>query len=135
MKIAKKDNKDYVLCPFRRRWVRLTPEEWVRQNFLLRLETNYAYPHSLIMVEARVGIGAKRFDALVLSRDLNPLVLIEFKREDVTLSQAVMDQAVSYNRSFNVPYLMICNGPTTIVAHITDSGVEFLDNIPLWTQL
>ena len=125
--------KSYIVCPFRHRRVALTPEEHVRQHFLGRLVSDYHYPTTLISVER--PIRGRRYDAVVFSPDLTPLVLIEFKREEVPLTQVVMDQAACYNRALRVPYLIISNGPQTLVAHVTDEGVDFLNDIPQWTQL
>lgn len=126
-----------IFCPFRRRRVALTPEEYVRQNFLARLVNSYGYPASLIAVERPIVVGSvnKRFDALVYSPTMEPLVLIEFKREDVSLSQAVLDQAVTYNRTLQVPYLILSNGHSTWVVLVKSDGYSFLPNIPSWNQL
>ncbi|MCQ2345455.1 MAG: type I restriction enzyme HsdR N-terminal domain-containing protein [Paludibacteraceae bacterium] len=113
--------------------MRLTPEEWVRQQFLHRLVEELHYPHGLIAVEVQL-IG-KRADAVVYNKQMEPLIIIECKREDVALTQQTLDQAVIYNRQLNVPYLILHNGPTTIVTHITQDEPQFLTTIPEWTQL
>lgn len=131
------NGKEQVFCEWRRQWVRLTPEEWVRQNLLHRLVENFNYPMSLIGVEVpiRVGEVQKRCDAIVFTRDMHPIVLIECKAEHVALTQKVMDQAVVYNRSLRVPYLMLHNGEQTMIAHITGNDIHFLTYIPQWNQL
>lgn len=126
------DNKEYVFCEWRRRFVRLTPEEWVRQNFLMRLVTDYGYPKEKIAVE--VFLGGKRADAVVYGEALQPLMILEFKAETVPLTQKTLDQAVVYNRQLNVPYLILHNGPTSLVVHIA-SEIDFEKQIPTWTQL
>lgn len=113
--------------------MKLTPEEHVRQHFLHRLVDEYQYPRALISVER--AIRGRRYDAVVFSPSLRPLVLIEFKREEIPLTQAVMDQAACYNRTLQVPYLIISNGPKTMVARVSEHGYEFLNHIPQWTQL
>lgn len=137
MKTKLINNKDYVLCSWRRRWVRLTPEEWVRQHFLDRLTTDFGYPHELIAVEVPFQVGAvpKRADAIVYNKQMQPLMLLEFKREDVALTQRVLDQAAVYNRQLHVPYLILSNGPETIVARVHADRFDFLPAIPTWTQL
>lgn len=131
------NNKDYVLCSWRRRWVRLTPEEWVRQHFLDRLTTDFGYPHELIAVEVPFHVGdvPKRADAIVYDKQMQPLMLLEFKREDVALTQRVLDQAAVYNRQLHVPYLILSNGPETIIARVHADRFDFLPAIPTWTQL
>lgn len=147
MKTKLINNKDYILCSWRRRWVRLTPEEWVRQHFLERLTTDFGYPHELIGVEvplATSGIvpppkqgdrGGLRADAIVYSHSMQPLMLLEFKREDVALTQRVLDQAAVYNRQLHVPYLILSNGPETIIARVHPDRFDFLPAIPTWIQL
>ena len=117
-----------VLCPWRRKYVALTPEEWVRQNFLHRLVDDYGYPANLIGVE--VALQGKRADAIVYSQDLQPQVLIEFKAETVPLTQKTLDQAAVYNQQLGVPYLILHNGPQTIIAQVTDNEIAFLPEIP-----
>ncbi len=132
MKTRQIDNKEYVFCEWRRKFVRLTPEEWVRQTFLTRLMTDYGYPKEKIAVE--VFLGGKRADAVVYSEALQPLMIIEFKAETVALTQKTLDQAAVYNRQLHVPYLILHNGPTSIFAQIEPEFV-FLTDIPQWTLL
>lgn len=125
---------DEIFCPYRRKRVALTPEEHVRQWFLARLVNEYGYPQSLISVEK--PIQGRRYDAVVYSPQLEPKMLLEFKREDVALTQAVLDQAACYNYSLNVPYLVLCNGPHTLIGHVVGPAqLEYLSSIPQWTQL
>lgn len=126
------DNKEYVFCEWRRRFVRLTPEEWVRQNFLARLVSDYGYPKEKIAVE--VFLGGKRADAIVYGEALQPVMIIEFKAETVALTQKTLDQAAVYNRQLHVPYLILHNGPTSLIAQI-EPEFQFLEDIPQWTQL
>ena len=128
------NGKDYILCAWRHRYVRLTPEEWVRQQFLHTLVEQYGYPESLIAVEVQLATK-RRADAVVYTKELQPLVLIEFKSEQVHLTQQVLDQIAIYNRQFAVPYLILCNGPEVVVAQVQENKITFLQNIPEWTQL
>ena len=114
------NGKEYVFCAWRRRWVRLTPEEWVRQQFLHRLVDDYHYPAGRIGVEVAIAVGEakKRCDAVVYGEQLQPLVLIECKAEHVALTQRTLDQAITYNRQLRVPYLFLHNGPETIVVRV-----------------
>lgn len=122
--------KDYVFCEWRRRFVRLTPEEYVRQTFLTRLVTDYGYPKERIAVE--VPLLDKRADAVVYDSHLQPMMIIEFKAETVTLTQKTLDQAAVYNRQLHVPYLILHNGPTTMVARI-EPELQFLNAIPSYS--
>ena len=125
------NGKEYVFCAWRRRWVRLTPEEWVRQQFLRRLVDDYHYPAGRIGVEVSIAVGEakKRCDAVVYDERLQPIVLIECKAEHVALTQRTLDQAITYNRQLSVPYLFLHNGPETIVVRL-DEGLRIKDERP-----
>ncbi len=135
-----------IFCPFRRKYVAATPEEYVRQTFLHALVEQFGYPQSLIGVEVPIAVGAgvdKRCDAVVYSRSLQPLVLIEFKAPEVAITQTTLDQAAVYNTTVHAPYLILANGKQTVVARIdkqsTDGEqtkqIQFLNHIPSWNQL
>ena len=124
------DGKEQIFCAWRHRWVRLTPEEWVRQQLLHRLVEQFGYPASLIAVEVPVEkitnhqspitnhqspiTNHQRCDAVVYDAALQPLMLIECKAETVPLTQKTLDQAITYNRKLNVPFLLLSNGAQTI---------------------
>ena len=137
------NGKEQIFCEWRHRWVRLTPEEWVRQQLLHRLVEQLGYPASLIAVEVslekitndKLPITNKklRADAVVYNRAMQPLMLIECKAETVPLKQKTLDQAVIYNRRLNVPYLLLHNGPQTIFVDLTEENLRFSDSIPQLT--
>ena len=137
MNIRTQNGKQYVLCAWRRRYVRLTPEEYVRQTILHVLETQYEYPHGLIGVEVPIEVAGlkKRCDAIVYNQLMQPLMLIEFKAETVPLTQQVFDQAAIYNRHLQVPYLMVSNGKDTIVAEVLATEYRFLTYVPNYQEL
>ena len=127
-------NKEQIFCEWRHRWVRLTPEEWVRQQLLHRLVEQLDYPASLIAVEQAINVGEakKRCDAVVYDRQMNPLMVIECKAETVPLTQKTLDQAITYNRKLNVPFLMLHNGVQTICIHGTN---HYTSGFPRYTDL
>ena len=130
-------SKQQILCAWRRKYVRLTPEEHVRQTILHVLDTQYEYPHGLIGVEVPIEVAGlqKRCDAIVYNRQMEPLMLIEFKAETVPLTQQVFDQAAIYNRHLQVPYLMVSNGKDTIVAEVLATEYRFLTYVPNYQEL
>lgn len=132
-------SKSQIYCPYRRKYVAATPEEGVRQMFLRALVEQYGYPQSLIAAEVPIAVGAgveKRCDAVVYSQQLKPLVLIEFKAEQVALTGEVLDQAAVYNTTVHAPYLILANGKQTVVARVGDDRqITFLNHIPSWSQL
>jgi type I site-specific restriction endonuclease len=131
------NGKEQIFCEWRHRWVRLTPEEWVRQQLLHRLVEQLNYPASLIAVETaiRVGEAAKRCDAVIYDRQMNPLVLIECKAETVALTQKTLDQAITYNRKLQVPYLLLHNGPQTIFVQQKGEELNYIAAIPSFSEL
>lgn len=138
LRIRNNDGKEQILCPFRRKWVRLTPEEQVRQNFLHRLVTELAYPLTHIAVEhpIQVGDAKKRCDAVVMDCSLQPRCIIEFKAPNVAVTEMTFDQIAVYNRRLGVPYLMVSNGRQTFVCYVhTDHTLEFLSDIPPYNSL
>lgn len=137
MQIRTQNGKQYVLCAWRRRYVRLTPEELVRQTTLQLLVNEFGYPHNLIAVEVPIEVAGvqKRCDAIVYNRQMQPLMLIEFKAPSVHLTQEVFDQAAIYNRKLQVPLLMLCNGRESIVARVLQTQYQFLEQIPAYNTL
>ena len=103
--------KQFILCAIRKRWMLLTPEEWVRQNTLLYLIETLKYPASLIAVERQLQLGdlQKRFDIVVYKNE-KPFVLIECKEMNVPITQKTLDQVMRYNQHLQAGALVITNG-------------------------
>lgn len=123
----------------RRKWVSLTPEEWVRQNLLKYLTTELNYPISLVATEMSIRIHglSRRCDLVVFDRTARPVMLIECKAPEVKLSQAVFDQVAHYNWHMKVPYLLISNGLQHYCASIDRQKQSFrlMDHIPDYAEL
>lgn len=123
-----------VFDPVRRKWVALTPEEWVRQHFLNHLVHDLGCPLSLIGVEQGLHLNglAKRADIVVHDRQARPVALVECKAPNVKLDQRTFDQAARYNKVFQVPFLLITNGMTHYACSLDmDKGtVRFLPRLP-----
>ena len=144
LKTRLQNNKEQIFCEFRHRWVRLTPEEWVRQQLLHRLVEQLDYPASLIAVEVpleKLSIVNSQFsikqrcDAVVYDRRMQPLMLIECKAETVPLTQKTLDQAVTYNRKLGVPWLVLHNGIQTITINCTSGNNTYITGLPRYTDL
>jgi hypothetical protein len=124
---------------FRKKFVKLTPEEWVRQHFLHFLVSEKHYPPSLIGVEKGLLVNGmpKRFDAVVFKNDSKPAVLIEFKAPTVMLKQTVLDQIASYNLKLHASYLMVSNGLKSYCCKMDyqNQSYSFLDKLPDFNNL
>ncbi|MES2373968.1 MAG: type I restriction enzyme HsdR N-terminal domain-containing protein [Bacteroidota bacterium] len=110
-RIKKEDEKEWIFDELRKQWVRLTPEEWVRQNMLQYLLQVKKYPASLIAIEKEISLGElrKRFDILIY-RDARPWMIIECKEMNVPLSEATIRQILNYNITIQADYIVITNG-------------------------
>jgi hypothetical protein len=130
-KVKKMQGKDTIFDAFRKRWVPLTPEEWVRQNFLQYLSRVKQYPASLIAVERVIMLGdvKKRFD-IVVFKNAVPWMIIECKESEVELSEAVVKQVLNYNVALQVEYLVITNGKSTFGLYIQGGKFEWLTALP-----
>jgi len=113
-RIKEENNKEYIFDEVRKQWVRLTPEEWVRQNFIQYLIQTKKYPASLLVVEKEIHAGElkRRCDIVVYNNNL-PWMIIECKEMDVVLNDKVIEQVLNYNQHLQVHYLIITNGKKT----------------------
>lgn len=109
------NGREEIFDPCRKKWVALTPEEWVRQQILNQLTEVLAVPPSWIAVEKEIEVNQlrKRFDILVADDCGRPNLLIECKAPEVPLSESVLEQLLRYQIQISVPYLIITNGETT----------------------
>lgn len=133
-KIETKEGKECIFDPLRKKWVRLTPEEWVRQNFLQYLVLEKKYPASLIAVEKEIRVGElkKRFDILVYKND-QPWLLVECKEMNVIVDEPVFHQLIRYQQALSASYLIITNGNETIGWGWKEGVLVSLEEIPSYS--
>ena len=126
--------KPEIFDEIRRSWVRLTEEEWVRQNVVRWITVRLGYPSFRIALEKEIYLGdmKKRFDLLVYDRDHKPWLLIECKAPSVPLTVATLMQGVGYHLALPVPYLMFTNGLQGAVAALSASGWVWLETMPAY---
>ncbi len=129
-----------VWDPLRKKMVALTPEEKVRQWFISVLRDNMRVPEHMMMSEVSFKYGGKPFraDILVYGRDTSPLMVVECKREDVQMSREVLEQALRYNLSLGVKFIVITNGMSTFCFKSTgDETVPFerMKELPDWEAM
>lgn len=138
-KIAIKDGKNIIFDPIRRRYVALTPEEWVRQHFVHFLVAHKGYPASLMANEVLLHLNGtkKRCDTVLYKRDLSAWMIVEYKAPHIEITQAVFDQITRYNMVLKVEYLVVSNGMQHYCCRLDyeKQSYCFLQDIPLYEEL
>lgn len=128
-----------IFDPIRRKYVKLTPEEWVRQHFINYLVVYGNYPAGLIGVEVsfRMNKMVKRLDILIHDRKGKPIMIVECKEPETKLDEKVFDQIAVYNMQFRVPFLIVTNGIQNFAFRMNfiDNSREYLELIPQYEEL
>jgi hypothetical protein len=111
-RLKKEAGQLLIFDEIRKKFVVLTSEEWVRQNFIKYLIEEKKYPATLMAVEKKIVINhqPQRFDLLIYNRNGQPRLIAEFKAPDIKISQQSFDQAVRYNMELKVEYIVVSNG-------------------------
>ena len=137
--VRQSDGKAEIFDIARKKYVALTPEEWVRQHVVHYLHHTLEYPIELIQVEGSITFNKmpKRCDIIVYNASMKPLLLVECKKPEVQLQQKTFDQAMIYNMVLNVPYILITNGlQNACFSYDKTAGqVVFHNGIPDWETL
>lgn len=132
------NSRKEIFDPLRRKFVVLTPEEWVRQHLICYLTIIKGYPVSAIGVEKQLLLNKqpKRFDLVVFSRNAYPLILIECKAPGVEITEKTFDQAARYNMILKAEYFLITNGLEHYPCRIDYDHKQyiFLEDIPDYYQ-
>ena len=132
--IKKTADNFFIFDVLRKKFVKLTPEEWVRQNFIQYLIQEKKYPGALFAVESQIQVNGmkKRCDAIVFDRYAKPMIIIEFKAPTVAITQKTFDQAAVYNSKLHIEYLIVSNGLEHYFCHINSERMsyDFLPDIP-----
>ncbi|MFV0536239.1 MAG: type I restriction enzyme HsdR N-terminal domain-containing protein [Dysgonomonas sp.] len=137
--IKKTGGKLTAFDRLRRKFVALTPEEWVRQHFINFLIEHKGYPESLIANEIQIELNRqkRRCDSVIYNRQLSPLVIVEYKAPEVNIEQEVFNQIVRYNIVLRVQYLIVSNGLSHYCCKIDydNQTFEYLQDIPAYNEL
>lgn len=130
-KIREEKGRRVIWDNIRKRFVTLSVEEWVRQNFIAYLIQAKGYPSSLMAIEKEIRLGdlKKRCD-IVVYKDSSPWMIVECKEPQVRLNEKALRQILGYNITLRVPYLILTNGDTTHGLHSTEDSSAFLTSIP-----
>ena len=139
IKLSGTPERPRVFDTLRRRYVALTPEEWVRQHFIHWLTGHKGYPAALMANEVALSIGDKRLraDSVLYDRQLQPRMIIEYKAPTVQITQRVFDQIAAYNMLLHVDYLVVSNGLSHYCCRIdyANRTYEFLRDIPDYNDI
>jgi len=131
--------KKEIFDKIRKKYVALTPEEWVRQNFIAYLIDEKNYPATLISVETEVKLFKvkKRTDILIFQNTGKPLMIVECKAAEVKIDQQVFDQIARYNMALKVNYLVVTNGLSHYCCYLDyeKNSYHFLENIPVYNSI
>ncbi|MDR0891317.1 MAG: type I restriction enzyme HsdR N-terminal domain-containing protein [Mediterranea sp.] len=138
-KISVRDGKNVIFDAIRRRYVALTPEEWVRQHFVHYLIAQKGYPQGLLANEVTIKLNGttKRCDTVLYGRDLSPRMIVEYKAPHIEITQAVFDQISRYNMVLKVDYLIVSNGLQHYCCQMDYERqcYTFLHDIPTYEKL
>ncbi|MDA3883502.1 MAG: type I restriction enzyme HsdR N-terminal domain-containing protein [Bacteroidales bacterium] len=139
LSVKKMQNKQYVFDVLRKKYVRLTPEEWVRQQMIHFLIHEKKYPKSLMNSEVGLELYSlpKRADILSYTSQGNPLLLVECKSPNVRINQNVFEQIANYNIVIKAPFLIVTNGITIFACEIDfyTKSYTFLQEIPEYKNI
>jgi hypothetical protein len=139
IKIKEEGGKQFIFDSIRKKYLLLTPEEWVRQNFIQYLIQEKDFKASLIAIEIGLKLNElkKRADIVIYDENAHPTVLIECKAPKVKIKQETFEQISRYNMVFKVPYLVVTNGLNHYCAKINykENSYEFLTGIPRFKEL
>ncbi len=139
IKIAQLGNKQVIFDFLRRKYVALTPEEWVRQHFVHYLVEHKGYPAGLMGNEIELSVGEKRLrcDTVLYNKVAAPQMIIEYKAPHIKIQQKTFNQISAYNLLLKVDYLIVSNGMQHICCKMDYANQKyyFLEDIPDYQNL
>ena len=137
--VSERDGKQQIFDFLRRKFVALTPEEWVRQHFTHFLVEHKGYPKGLLMNETELRVGEKRLrcDTLLYNKAMQPQMIIEYKAPHIQIQQKTFDQIVVYNLLLHADYLVVSNGLQHFCCQMDYDrrSYQFLPEIPGYNEL
>ncbi len=133
-KVTKIDGKPFIFDVIRRKYVMITPEEWVRQHVFHWLTGEHQYPKSLIRIETGMHYNQllKRTDIVVYDREGSPFLLVECKAPHIKLTDNVFDQAIRYNAVLKAKYILVTNGLEHFTFGVETGEAIVLGQIPIY---
>lgn len=140
IKVAEREGQTTIYDFLRHRYIRLTPEEWVRQHFTHFLVEHKGYPTALLANEVTIDVNgvARRCDSVLYKAAGGmPRMIIEYKAPHIHITQSVFQQIYSYNSVLRADYLIVSNGINHYCCHVDydNMRVDFLKDIPYYIEL
>lgn len=134
-RVKTENDNEMIFDELRRSWLKLTPEEWVRQNFVQFLVSKN-YPAALIALEKKIMVGEmmKRFDILVFDRLHEPFMMVECKSMNVVLGEEVLRQVLRYHVAVPVTFLVITNGTYCMAFKKEERELVALEAFPVFAE-
>ena len=137
LKLKKNNNKTYIFDEIRKKWIFLSPEEWVRQNFVMYIKSK-GYPLSLMNIEKGFSINgvSKRYDIVVFNQIGKVNILVECKSFKQKILNNHFDQIMRYNIELKSTYLVVSNGINHYFLKFDIDNIkhEFIDDLPLYLE-
>lgn len=138
-KITLKDGLHYIFDELRKKHLVLSPEEWVRQHFIMHLINHHKFPRTLIQIEGGLKLNTlqKRTDIVVFNHKGDKIMVVECKAPSVKINQEVFDQAARYNSVHQTPWIVVTNGLNHYYSKIDHKKKEaqFVNELPLFENL
>ena len=138
-KISEREGKRFIFDILRKKYIALTPEEWVRQNFVHFLINFKGFPKGLLANEITITLNntIKRCDTVLYSRNMSAKLIVEYKAPHINITQAVFDQITRYNMVLKVDYLIVTNGINHYCCKMDyiNNSYSFLKDIPSYDTL
>lgn len=131
------NNIEYIFDYTRKKYIQNSPEEWVRQNFILYLYKKKGYPINLMSTEKKTKINGINFrtDIVCYNKIGKPILLIECKSQNIKINIKAFDQLINYQSSLNANYMVITNGNKTICFNIKNNKINLIKKIPLYSDV
>ena len=138
-RLREQNGRQQIFDVLRRRYVALTPEEWVRQHFVHYLIEHKGYPKGLLANEVDLRVGEKhlRCDTVLYDKALHPKIIVEYKAPEIAITQKVFNQITVYNMLLHVDYLIVSNGMQHYCCQMDyeQNRYKFLSDIPSYDNL
>lgn len=139
IKVTKKNGKTFIFDELRKKYIALTPEEWVRQHFVHFLTEHKGYPTGLVANEISLTLNGtnKRCDTVVYDRHARPRMIVEYKAPHIDITQKVFNQISRYNMVLHVDYLIVSNGMQHYCCRMDypSNSYKFLQEVPDYQEL